>query len=88
MQVYVWNYIEANYVINSVWNRSALTVANFMLPAIDDPPVDYVRWAGRGHSHLSWCYCRASRVLALWVEGEVRAVERALGTSPLNTSEQ
>jgi hypothetical protein len=43
LQVQVWNYIEANFVLESIWSRSKISIVNWLLPTIDAPPVDYVR---------------------------------------------
>lgn len=42
-QVQVWNYIEANFVLASIWNRSKMSIINWLVPTIDQPPVDYIR---------------------------------------------
>lgn len=57
-QVYIWNYIEANLALFSVWNSSLITIAN-MLPMIQNPPVDYVRQVTRseGDGPLHFLYC-------------------------------
>ena len=34
---------QANFVLSSIWNRNKISIVNWMLPTIDDPPVDYVR---------------------------------------------
>lgn len=43
VQVYVWNYIEANFVVESIWRRNKISIINWLVPTIDNPPVDYIR---------------------------------------------
>lgn len=47
LQVYVWNYIEANFVVESIWKRNKVSIINYLVPTIDNPPVDYIRCVER-----------------------------------------